>query len=317
MAIFRQIQTSFWQDPFVEKLTPEEKFFYLYLMTNSKTSACGVYEITKKFIGNETGYNQETVEKLLNRFTEYEKIKYNEETSELILLNWLKHNTVKSSSTKQCILKELRTIKDNTFSTFVANKINGGVDTPSTPPPHPVGEREIEREREIEKETSSTEKLDCAKDDDDFLKKFLLELDMLKNYPHNSEFDKILFNQIIEFQPNKEKIIEFTKIWVIKVLPENPLENPRGRLLAWIKKHCKAEIKAQEAAKAKAESQKAKTKEQEEIKAEPTLDEKIKTRDDALVYLFSQPEQARGKTEFQRNIMTKFEITKEEIRGQA
>ncbi|TKI91171.1 replication protein, partial [Bacillus wiedmannii] len=38
MAVYRPVHVSFWQDSFVLDLTPEEKYFYLYLMTNSKTS---------------------------------------------------------------------------------------------------------------------------------------------------------------------------------------------------------------------------------------------------------------------------------------
>ncbi|MEH7458486.1 replication protein, partial [Bacillus sp. JJ1127] len=36
MAKFRQVHVDFWQDGFVLDLTPEEKYFFLYLMTNSK-----------------------------------------------------------------------------------------------------------------------------------------------------------------------------------------------------------------------------------------------------------------------------------------
>lgn len=152
MAVFRQIQTTYWQDPFVEGLTPEEKFFYLYIMTNSKTSACGVYEITKRFMSNETGYNQETIEKLINRFIEYKKIGYDESTSEIIIFNWIKHNSTKSISTKQCIEKELKDIKNNDFRLFVNTRINGDFDTPPTPPLHPVGEKDIDIEKDIDKD---------------------------------------------------------------------------------------------------------------------------------------------------------------------
>ena len=52
-------------------------------MTNSKTSQCGIYELPKRIIETETGYNRETVDKLLNRFVEYKKIKYCKETGEI------------------------------------------------------------------------------------------------------------------------------------------------------------------------------------------------------------------------------------------
>ena len=50
MAVYRHIHIDYWQDGFVLDLTPEEKYFYIYLMTNSKTSQCGIYELPKRII---------------------------------------------------------------------------------------------------------------------------------------------------------------------------------------------------------------------------------------------------------------------------
>ena len=52
-------------------------------MTNSKTTQCGIYELPKRVVEFETGYNAETVDKLLQRFIEYGKILYNDETKRL------------------------------------------------------------------------------------------------------------------------------------------------------------------------------------------------------------------------------------------
>ncbi len=111
MAVFRQIQINFWQDSFILELTPEEKYFYLYLMTNSKTSQCGIYEIPIQIIEIETGYNRDTVIKLLVRFSEYKKIIYDKETKEIYIINWLKHNNPKSPKIKTCVEKEIKSIK--------------------------------------------------------------------------------------------------------------------------------------------------------------------------------------------------------------
>ena len=46
---FRLVYTEFWQDPKVmEEMTPEDKYFYLYLLTNPCTNMIGVYRIVKK-----------------------------------------------------------------------------------------------------------------------------------------------------------------------------------------------------------------------------------------------------------------------------
>ncbi len=118
MAIYRQVHISFWQDEFVLNLTPEEKFFYLYLMTNSKTSQCGIYELSKKVMCFETGYNMETIEKLLGRFIHYGKILYDESNKELMLVNWIKYNGSASEKVHKRIADELREIKTEEFLTL-------------------------------------------------------------------------------------------------------------------------------------------------------------------------------------------------------
>jgi hypothetical protein len=115
LAIYRQVHISFWQDDFVLDLTPEEKYFYLYLMTNSKTTQCGIYELPKKIIEFETGYNRETVDKLLDRFVGYGKILYCEDTKEIMIVNWIKHNWSTSPKVQSKITKELKDVKNKEF----------------------------------------------------------------------------------------------------------------------------------------------------------------------------------------------------------
>ena len=111
MAVYRHIHIDYWQDGFVLDLTPEEKYFYIYIMTNSKTSQCGIYELPKRIIETETGYNRETVDKLLKRFEEYGKIIYCEESKEIFIKNWIKHNKISSPKVIKCVEKELKNIK--------------------------------------------------------------------------------------------------------------------------------------------------------------------------------------------------------------
>lgn len=149
MAVYRQVQITFWQDEFVLNLTPEEKFFYLYLMTNSKTTQCGIYELPKRVVEFETGYNAETVDKLLQRFTEYGKILYCNENKEIILLNWIKYNGSNSPKVKRCVEKELKAVKTDAFvEKYISLSIEYGysIDT------QPQKEKEKEEEKEEEEE---------------------------------------------------------------------------------------------------------------------------------------------------------------------
>lgn len=69
MSVKRLVSTSFWQDAtVVDKYTPEDKYFLLYLLTNPHTKQCGIYLLPKKYIAFELGYSLDSVLSLLDRF---------------------------------------------------------------------------------------------------------------------------------------------------------------------------------------------------------------------------------------------------------
>lgn len=76
------IQTAFWEDPKVgEELTPEDKYFFLYLLTNPCTTQIGIYQITRRQMAFDLGYSLETVDALLERFIHHHQmVRYNTET---------------------------------------------------------------------------------------------------------------------------------------------------------------------------------------------------------------------------------------------
>lgn len=124
MSTHRYLNVSFWQDAFVLDLTPEEKYFYIYLMTNSKTSQIGIYELPSRVIELETGYNRETVEKLLTRFIEYEKIEYNQPTKEIYIRNWAKFNWNNSEKVITRVKADLENVKHQPFAIKYVDYVN-------------------------------------------------------------------------------------------------------------------------------------------------------------------------------------------------
>jgi hypothetical protein len=85
MAIYRNVQLSFWTDNKVEDdFTPEDKYFYIYLLTNPQTNICGCYEVSYSQMTRQTGYNKDTIIRLLERFDKVHKvIKFDSETKEM------------------------------------------------------------------------------------------------------------------------------------------------------------------------------------------------------------------------------------------
>lgn len=141
MAIYRKIHVSFWSDAFISQLAPEQKYFYIYLLTNEKTKQCGIYEITKKQMCNDTGYSMDRVCKHLEYFIHRGKIRYSERTNEMAIKNWSKYNDSTSPKVKACVNKELMTVKDRVLILYI-----NSMDT------HPQEEEEEEKEKEQTKE---------------------------------------------------------------------------------------------------------------------------------------------------------------------
>ena len=141
MAAFRKISVTFWTDSFVGELTPEQKYFYLYLMTNDNTTQCGIYETSIRKMSFDTGYNQETVQKLIDFFQEHNKIRYSKETNEIALINWVKFNDSTSPKVLACVQKELSKVKNRVLIQYLYS-----MDT------HPQEEEEKEEEKEYQEE---------------------------------------------------------------------------------------------------------------------------------------------------------------------
>lgn len=127
MAIYRHVHVEFWKDPKVlEELTPEDKLFFIYLLTNPNTTQIGVYKITKKQIAFELGFSIESVNVLMDRFiNNYGFIKYNNDTREICLKNWGKYNLNKLGKPMlDCVRSELKNVDDKSLLEFVKPSIS-------------------------------------------------------------------------------------------------------------------------------------------------------------------------------------------------
>ncbi len=94
------IKDSFWTDPYIEKLSPDEKLVFLYLLTNPLCNVAGVYEARSKRIGFETGYDVEVIENILSRFERDKKIlRYNDW---IVLVNHIKNQSLNPSIIQGC-----------------------------------------------------------------------------------------------------------------------------------------------------------------------------------------------------------------------
>jgi hypothetical protein len=198
MAIFRKIHVSFWSDAFVSELTDKQKLFYLYLLTNERTTQLGVYEITKKQIAYDLGYTIDQVSKLIIEIEKTGRIKFNSQTSEIGIKNWNRYNLNTSSKVATLVNKEKERIKDKSLIDYINN-----LDTVSIL--YPQEEEEKEQEEELEQETKFSQEV--FQTFDEVLNHFPLHLqpdskkkkdNWLETIEKLNRIDKIPFEKIIE-----------------------------------------------------------------------------------------------------------------------
>lgn len=139
MAIYRNIKPSFWSDSkILETFTPEDKYFYLYLLTNPNTNLLGCYELSIKQASYDLGYNEDVVKHLLTRMSKTHKvIEYDYETKEVLILNWSKYNWSNSPKLTVAIEKFLDNVKNTHFKAFLVGIYNER-DTVSIPYTYPI-----------------------------------------------------------------------------------------------------------------------------------------------------------------------------------
>lgn len=116
------VSTSFWSDHYVADLDPTEKLLFLYLLTNERSTLAGVYELPVKTMAVESGIESEMVRKILSRFEEDGKVKY--ENGWVAIKNFLKHHEHGSPTVKKGIEDAVNSAPD-----WAREFIGKGIDT--------------------------------------------------------------------------------------------------------------------------------------------------------------------------------------------
>ncbi len=134
MANYRNIHMTFWTDgKVVDDFSPEDKYVYLWCLTNPHTNLCGCYEVSIKQIASELGYGTDSVEHILKRLDNaHQVVRYNAPTKELMVLNWCRYNWSQSEKLDKPLLGEIQKIKCEAFRDYLAGYYNGR-DTVQTP----------------------------------------------------------------------------------------------------------------------------------------------------------------------------------------
>ncbi len=122
MAKLRYIKDSFWSDEWIEGLTLEEKWFFLYLLTNQYVSLTGIYSLTIRKMAFELNSSVEFVQKTLEKFQQAKKVYYI--GGNVIIVNFVKNQKLGWWENKlvKWIVRELEQIPSETLKLITQNK---------------------------------------------------------------------------------------------------------------------------------------------------------------------------------------------------
>ena len=126
------VNSDFWTDERVEDFTPEDKLFWLFLLTNPKASTLGIYEITVKQAAYWLGYSNDSVRCLFDRFeNKYGLIRVLD--NEVAIRNYLRYSVTRGGKPVADALKcELKKVKHNELIVWVFESVYGRKDLSTT-----------------------------------------------------------------------------------------------------------------------------------------------------------------------------------------
>ncbi len=119
-AKLRSVNTRFWEDSFIEELSPSEKLIFIYLLTNPLTNILGIYEISIKRISYDTGINKESIKKALIDFESLSKVIFHD--GFIILCNFQKNQRMNPKMLKGAI--DIFNTLPNPIKTIVSDSLS-------------------------------------------------------------------------------------------------------------------------------------------------------------------------------------------------
>ena len=117
----RNVKSEMWNDPQVfDNFTRTDIDTWLYLITSPNTLLCGIVQGSLKMMAMQCKMDKEEFMEGINRLENVHKmIKFNESESEILIINWHKHNWTTSDRLKTSVIKSLSSVKTKEFVDYV------------------------------------------------------------------------------------------------------------------------------------------------------------------------------------------------------
>ena len=111
--VFRPIHCEMWADDAFSELDTYTKLTFIYLLTNSRTTPCGIYSLSMRQGAYETGLTQKQFEDSISKLVDRVRIGYAYDTNEVFIFNWLRYNGSNSPQWLKAVEDSLSFVKSN------------------------------------------------------------------------------------------------------------------------------------------------------------------------------------------------------------
>lgn len=152
--VFRPIHCEIWTDDKFAELSTNAKLTFIYLLTNARTTPCGVYPVSIRQGAYETGLTQKQFEDSVCELVDRVRIGYAYDTNEVCIINWSKYNGSDSPKWTKAVEDSLAFVKSSKLRDIASGKDT--VCIPYAYPMHTLPNRDRERERD--RDTSKAQK---------------------------------------------------------------------------------------------------------------------------------------------------------------
>jgi hypothetical protein len=102
----RIVNTKFWDDSYIVRLSPTAKLIFLYFLTNPLTNISGVYELPLRRVAFDVGLPEGEIQEVVDRLIADGKIIYTD--GWVMVVNFIKYQVVSNPKVRQAITIELK-----------------------------------------------------------------------------------------------------------------------------------------------------------------------------------------------------------------
>lgn len=122
----RMIATEMWQDSTMRRKIKDitTRYVWLYLLTNSMSKTCGIFQMPLDMVSLETKLPEEKISLCIDELTKAELCYYCVDTEEIVIFNYPKYNVRNLGKPMiDCLSKELSFVKNRLLVDMMVEKL--------------------------------------------------------------------------------------------------------------------------------------------------------------------------------------------------